>query len=496
MHVRPALARMDAEIRSISRRTASLYQEAALQVRPAIARVGKEVGSLSRRLVSLYHGARLQARPALARVGKEVSSLSRRTVSLYQEARLKATPALARAGKEVGSLSRRTVSLYQEAALQVRPALARVGKEVGNLSRRTVGLYQEARLRGRLLVARLGPETRNLSGRATVLYQAALLWGRPALARVGKKVSNLSRRAIGLYREARLRGRPALTRVGVHISRLSNRANALKRETALPQTPGHAPPVEKTGTLPGRADRLDQEPGARGTFERTLATLRIYERSTYFVRDTSFTNVDTAVDLPRMRGLTFKVLTRKTELDELIDDGYDIILNPGNMRRVLGKGAAVFAIFADGELASMGWAAMTAEAKAAFRVYPYNVDLDKQACIVGDWTNPRFRNRGLCIYIECKRRQLLRENGFTSERSLVGESRLKEALSVTIPDPSMVAYKRRTCTKAALPGITGGELWQETPLNGTATKPAYRRFTLLFLALPSPPVSSSLASPR
>ena len=125
-----------------------------------------------------------------------------------------------------------------------------------------------------------------------------------------------------------------------------------------------------------------------------------------------------------MRGQTFETLTRKTELDELIDDGYDIVLNPGNMRRVLAKGAAVFAIFVDGELASMGWAAMTAEAKAALRVYPTTLIWTKQACIVGDWTNPRFRNRGLCIYIECKRRQLLRENGFTSERSLVGESRL------------------------------------------------------------------------
>ena len=67
---------------------------------------------------------------------------------------------------------------------------------------------------------------------------------------------------------------------------------------------------------------------------------------------------------------------------------------------------------------------------------------------------------------------------------------------LTIPDPSMVAYKRRTCTKASLPGILGGELWKETPLNGTAIKPTYQQFTLLFLALSSPPVSDSFTSSR
>jgi hypothetical protein len=186
------------------------------------------------------------------------------------------------------------------------------------------------------------------------------------------------------------------------------------------------------------------------------------------------------------------MLTTATELDELIDGGYDLVMNFSKIRRGLKKGMVAFLVLVEMELASMGWACIIEESKATLRGYPYNDDLDRQACIVGDWTNPKFRDTSVSSYVKNKRRQLLKEKGFKFERSIAEESIVTDLRSVPAQKRFELTYTRRTYTNVSFPGILGVEFWKEHPLNETDTKPQYQMITLLVLVLPSPPMVADL----
>ncbi len=492
---KPALVRAGREVGGLWNRANGLYHEARRQAKPALTRAGKEAENLSSRGKSFYHETRRQAKPALARFGKEVGGLWNQANGLYHEARRQGRPALTRVGKEIGSLSSQTRSLYNQTRRQARPTLARVGKEVGDFSSRANRLYHDVRRQAKPARARVGKEVAGLSSRANRLYHEARLQGRPALARVGKEIGSLSSQTRSLYNHTRRQAKPTLARVGKEMTNLPNRARIFYHDFGMKAKPASPPAGEDMSNRPSRAGSLDLRDGSRDPLTRTLATLRIYEKHTFYLCDSSLTGVDASVQVPDGGDLDFKALTTKTELDALVAGGYDLVLDFGRLKRGLGNGAMAFLIFVERELASMGWAATTRESKEAFRVYPYNVDLDDKACIVGEWTNPKYRDSGLCVYIGQKRRQLLKEKGFTFERSLVEENAFEYLVSTTRQRQSGVAYKRRTYAKVALPGILGGEVWKETPLDETDTKPT-QKFTLLMLAVSSPPVSNPFVPAR
>jgi len=242
-----------------------------------------------------------------------------------------------------------------------------------------------------------------------------------------------------------------------------------------------------TGNLLSQAKNLYNKAKLRGVVTKAFATLRIYNNNEYYIQDTNLTYVDTLMQKPQIKNLTFKVLNTATELDELIDGGYDLAMNFREIKRGLKKGMVAFIISVDGELASMGWACITKESKATFKGYPYNDDLDRQACIVGDWTNPKFLDSGISSYVKYKRQQLLKEKGITFERSIVEGSIFKDLRSIIAQKRFELTYKRRTYTNVSLPGILGVEFWKEHQLNETDTKLSYQMITLLCLVLPIPP---------
>ena len=256
--------------------------------------------------------------------------------------------------------------------------------------------------------------------------------------------------------------------------------------TELRSTPFLARMGEGMGNLSSQAKNLYKKAELRGSVTKALAALRIHNNNEFYIQDTNFTDVDTLMQKPQIKDFTFKVLNTTTELDELIDGGYDLVINFSKIKRGLKKGMVVFLILVDGELASMGWACMTEESKGTLRGYPYNDDLDRQACIVGDWTNPKFRDSGISSYVKQKRQQLLKEKGFTFERSIVEENIVKDLRSMRAQKRFELTYKRRTYTNVSLPGILGVEFWKEHPLNETDTKPPYQMIALLVLVLPSP----------
>ena len=257
--------------------------------------------------------------------------------------------------------------------------------------------------------------------------------------------------------------------------------------TELRSTPVSARMGEGIGNLLSQAKNLYKKADLRGGVTSALAALRIYNNNEFYIQDTDLTHIDTLMQKPQIKDFTFKVLNTTTELDELIDGGYDLVMNFNKIKRGLKKGMVALLILVDRELASIGWAYVTEESKATLRGYPYNGDLDRQACVVGDWTNPKFQDSGISGYVKYKRQQLLKEKGFTFERSIVEDSIVKDLQSVGVQKRFELTYKRRTYTNVSLPGILGVEFWKEHPLNETDIKPPYQMITLLVLVLPSPP---------
>jgi len=257
-------------------------------------------------------------------------------------------------------------------------------------------------------------------------------------------------------------------------------------------TPSSVPVNEGIGSLSGQAEKSHQKAVFQRALARVLAALRIYNRNEFYIQDTDFPDVDTLVPEPPIKGLTFKVIYTPAELDKLIDDGCDLVIDFNQVRRGLGKGMVAFLILVDRELASMGWACMTEASKSILRGYPYYRDLDRLACIVGGWTNPRFQDSSISSYLKHKRHQLLKEMGFIFERSIVAESTAKDLCAIKEQNNFEFTYRLRTYTNVSLPGIFGVEFWNEHLLNETDSKPLYRMLTLLFLVFPLPPAVPAL----
>ena len=280
------------------------------------------------------------------------------------------------------------------------------------------------------------------------------------------------------------------------ISDILNERRVHKR-AAIPQAAGklRITPLltgmgEGMGSAARRTKSLYQENGLRGVVTKALAALRIYNKAGFYVQDTDLTRADTPAEKPQIKDFTFKVLSLPAELDELISDGYVFGMDIRKIKRGLKKGMVAFAVLEGKELASMGWACMNEESKAVFRGYPYNDDLDKQACIVGDWTNPKYQDGGYLDYVKYRRQMLLEEKGFKVERSIVDEGTAKNLCAEGEPKGFESNCKRRTYTIVSIPGILGLEFWKEYLLDETDTKPQYRMITLLILVLPFSPIAA------
>jgi len=289
---------------------------------------------------------------------------------------------------------------------------------------------------------------------------------------------------------------PAMTVSVNEISEFLKEKRDLKQATIpLLATESRSTPFlvregEGKGKLLSQDKNLYKKTVLPGAVTMALAALRIHNNAEFYIRDTNLTQMDILMQEPQIKGFTFKVLTTVTELDELIDDGYDLVVNFSKIKHGLKKGMVAFVALVDRELASMGWACMTEESKVTLRGYPYDADLDREACIVGDWTNPKFRDSDVSSYVKYKRQQLLKDKGFTFERSIAEETAVADPRSIKAQERLESTYKRRTYTNISFPGILGVEFRNERSLNEADSKPLNRMITLLVLVLPSPPTAA------
>jgi len=178
---------------------------------------------------------------------------------------------------------------------------------------------------------------------------------------------------------------------------------------------GRGLPMKRLTDLLRRAKRIFQTEGLVPLFRQALAFVawRFFEYETLYLFEHSTDNVrslDEADFMPKIEDFTFKIISTNREADELESEGLEFRLYVLNARERLDKGAVAFCVFVGRELAHMGWAAMTEEAKASMAEPPNKVDFaGGEVCTGGTRTNPKYRGMGLAAYVYLKRFQFLRE---------------------------------------------------------------------------------------
>ncbi|MFC1902486.1 GNAT family N-acetyltransferase [Chloroflexota bacterium] len=130
-------------------------------------------------------------------------------------------------------------------------------------------------------------------------------------------------------------------------------------------------------------------------------------------------------------------------------------------RRGLDKGAIAFCVFVERELAHIGWVALNEEAKNIFDPLPFRVDFsNREACIGGAWTDPKYRGRDLMSYIFLERFQFLRERGILILRCSVNKQNIASHRLHAKLGANMYAQARYL-------RVLRWQLWRERPLAAT-----------------------------
>jgi RimJ/RimL family protein N-acetyltransferase len=216
------------------------------------------------------------------------------------------------------------------------------------------------------------------------------------------------------------------------------------------------------GFLWGRARGIYQTQGLLPLLGRGFKFLKGYffHYGTYYLYEYSVKEGNAADFIPRVRDFTFKIVTSNQQADELAAHFLDLSLHVINVRHRLNKGAIAFCFIIGGELAYVGWVAMTEEAKKSLTQLPIRVGFSNNEAYTGAiFTNPKYRRMGLMAYAYCQKLQFLRERGRVTVRAVVATN------NVAVQQFYASLGARRYAEARYLKILWWGS-WRETPITG------------------------------
>ena len=193
-----------------------------------------------------------------------------------------------------------------------------------------------------------------------------------------------------------------------------------------------------------------------------LLRRRMFRHGTYYLYEHSLEQRDESQFLPRIDDFTLQVVRSNEEADQLATTmGFDFRRRFINARKRLDKGATAFCVFVNGEIAHIGWVALSEEAKKCFDRVPYQVDfLDGVACTGGTVTVPKYGSKGLMTYGYFERLEFLRQLGWKASRNAVEVNNISS-------QKAHAKFRPRILAKGRHVYLLGWESWKETPQKPT-----------------------------
>jgi hypothetical protein len=177
-----------------------------------------------------------------------------------------------------------------------------------------------------------------------------------------------------------------------------------------------------------RAKDILKTEGLKPLLTRGFAFVSVWlvQYGDYYLYEYTLRERNEADFLPQIQDFTLKIISSNEEADKLAEaSGSDFRTRFVRARNMLDKGAIAFCIFVKGEIAHIGWVALSEEAHKAVDNLPYRVDfLNHEACTGGTQTIPQYRSKGLMAYGYFKRFEFLREKGIVVSRNAVAKGNI------------------------------------------------------------------------
>ena len=178
-----------------------------------------------------------------------------------------------------------------------------------------------------------------------------------------------------------------------------------------------------------RARRVFKEQGWLALLTKGMRFLKsdllTVKYQTRFVYEHTIKERDPADFMPDIQDFKSFIVRNNQQADELEAEGYEFRSHQDLARMALDSGAVAFCIFIQGELAHIGWVALTEEARRYVDNWPFKVDFNNaEACTGNTLTIPKFRGKGLMKYGYYQRFEFLRKLGIQRSRNSVGTTNI------------------------------------------------------------------------
>jgi len=168
---------------------------------------------------------------------------------------------------------------------------------------------------------------------------------------------------------------------------------------------------------------------------------------------------------PKIQNFVFEIVPTNQHLDELVAQGFDFGIHGIRAREKLDKGALMFCIFVEKELACIHWAAATQEAMNVLIKVSYKVDFSSnEVCLGWSETNPKYRRLLLSRYNYSEEGKFLVRMGKTIGRTLVEKRNLASLKG--LPKAGGRVYGEGRYLK-----ILWWKSWKEKPVVSEASQP-------------------------
>jgi len=215
-----------------------------------------------------------------------------------------------------------------------------------------------------------------------------------------------------------------------------------------------------------RAKDILKTEGLKPLLTRGFDFVKVWflEYGDYYLYEYTLKERNEADFLPQIQDFTLKIISSNEEADKLAEAmGSDFRRRFVTARSMLDKGAIAFCILVKGEIAHIGWVALSEEAQKAVDNLPHRVDfLDHEAYTGGTETISQYRGMGLMAYGYVKRFQFLKGQGIVVSRSAVAKSNIASQKAHAKFSPRVYAEARHL-------RLLWWHFWKEKPLAQAGT---------------------------
>ena len=116
----------------------------------------------------------------------------------------------------------------------------------------------------------------------------------------------------------------------------------------------------------------------------------------------------------KVNNLTLRIIDCLEDFDKLLADGFDFSsyeMSIQQCKERLSRGAILFCVFVGKELAHGSWVGMSRRSHGDFYTFP--MDYGHTACIGGTMTTPKYRRKGINVYVYSEMFRYIREKGLS-----------------------------------------------------------------------------------